>query len=86
MRKIARVFAFGLALCAPSGAQSPKPKVVDNGTVIEEVTLISPEQQAPLEHATVVIREGRIAEIGTSLVAGPHAKRLQTGLPLKRLL
>ena len=76
MRKIARVFAFGLALCAASGAQSPKPKVVDDGTVIEEVTLISPEQPAPLEHATVVIREGRIAEIGTTLVAGPHAKRI----------
>src|SRR5215469_1085913 len=76
MRKIARVLAFGLALCTASGAQSPKPKVVDNGTVIEDVTLISPERQAPLAHATVVIREGRIAEIGTSLVTGPHAKRI----------
>jgi len=76
MRKIARVFAFGLALCAASGAQSPKPKVVDNGTVIEDVTLISPERQAPLSHASVVIRGERIAEIGTDLVAGTHAKRI----------
>ena len=76
MNKIACIFAFGLALCTASGAQSPKPKVVDDGTVIEDVTLISPERQAPLAHAAVVIREGRIAEIGTDLVAGPHAKRV----------
>ena len=76
MRKIARVLAFGLALCAASGAQSPKPKVVDNGTVIEDVTLISPERHAPLAHATVVIREGRLAEIGTGIVGGPHATRI----------
>jgi len=76
MRKIVPVFAFGLALCTSSAAQSHKPKVVDDGTVIEDVTLISPERQAPLTHAAVVIREGRIAEIGVNLVGGPHAKRL----------
>jgi allantoinase len=29
-----------------------------------------------MQHAVVVIRDGRIAEIGTDLVAGPHAKRI----------
>ena len=51
-------------------------KVVDDGIVIEDVTVISPERQSPLEHATVVIRDGRIAEIGTGMVAGPHARRI----------
>jgi imidazolonepropionase-like amidohydrolase len=76
MNQIARVLLLGLACCAASSAQSQKPKVVDDGTVIEDVTLISPERQAPLAHAAVVIREGRIAVIGTNLVAGPHAKRI----------
>jgi hypothetical protein len=51
-------------------------KIVDDGTVIEDVTLISPERAAPFLHASVVIRNGRIAEIGNGLVAGPHAKRI----------
>ena len=76
MNKITRVFVLALAVCLSSGAEQSKPKVVDDGTVIENVTLVSPERHAPLPHATVVIREGRIAEIGTDLVAGPHAKRI----------
>jgi len=76
MKKLVRVLVLGLACCVVSNAQSAKPKVVDDGTVIEDVTLISPERQAPLAHATVVIREGRIAEIGTDLVGGPRAKRI----------
>jgi imidazolonepropionase-like amidohydrolase len=61
-----------------AGAQTSKSlKVVDEGVVIEDVTVISPERQAPLPHATVVLREGHIAEIGTNLVAGPHAKRME---------
>src|SRR5260221_6005055 len=51
-------------------------RLVDDGTVIENVTLISPERLTPLLHAGVVIRNGRIAEIGTNLVAGPHARRI----------
>src|SRR6266498_5314385 len=27
-------------------------------------------------HAVVVVRDGRIAEVGTDLVAGPHAKHI----------
>src|SRR5216684_1023364 len=44
--------------------------------VIETVTLISPEHVAPLLHEAAVIRNGTIAEIGTNLVAGPHARRI----------
>lgn len=51
-------------------------RIVDQGVVIENVTLISPERPAPLLHADVVLRDGRIAEIGTNLVAGPHARRI----------
>ncbi|HEX7486411.1 MAG TPA: hypothetical protein VF332_09675 [Vicinamibacterales bacterium] len=66
----------GLALCLAACASLSAPRVVADGTVIEDVTLISPERQIPLPHATVVIRGGRIAEIGTDLVAGPRAKRI----------
>ena len=50
--------------------------VVDEGTFIENVTLISPERTAPLLHATVMLRNGRIVEVGTNLVAPPHARRI----------
>jgi len=51
-------------------------RLVDQGVVIEKVTLISPERVAPLVHAEVVLRDDRIAEIGTNLVPGPHARRI----------
>lgn len=51
-------------------------RVVNEGTVIENVTLISPERTTPLLHADVVIRDGRIAEIGTNLTAGPNARKI----------
>lgn len=66
-----------LALYAACCAWPADRKAVDQGTVIEDVTLISPERPGPLAHAGVVIREGRIAEIGTNLVAGPHARRIE---------
>jgi imidazolonepropionase-like amidohydrolase len=47
--------------------------------VIENVTLISPERAAPLLHADVVLRDGRIAEVGTNLVPGRHARRIDGG-------
>jgi len=55
---------------------SPGAHTVTDGTVIEDVTLISPERPAPLAHASVVIRDGRIAEIGTNIVAGQGAARV----------
>src|SRR5713226_7302885 len=63
---------LGLATCGDTLAQ----RLADDGIVIEDVTLISPERPAPLPHVSVVIREGRIAEIDSNLVAGPHATRI----------
>ncbi|HEV8336865.1 MAG TPA: amidohydrolase family protein [Candidatus Polarisedimenticolia bacterium] len=65
--------ALGFAAC-----QRPAPplKIVDEGVVIEDVTVLSPDRQAPLEHAAVAVRNGRIAAIGTDLVAGPQARRI----------
>src|SRR5215467_14156158 len=68
--------ALALVLAACAAAPPDAPKVVDSGIVIEDVTLISPERQAPLEHACVVLRDGRIAQIGTGLAAGPGARRI----------
>jgi imidazolonepropionase-like amidohydrolase len=72
---VAAVFATCLAL-AGAQARPDAAKVVDEGIVIEDVTLISPERPASVPHAAVVIRDGKIAEIGTGLVAGPHAQRI----------
>lgn len=63
-----------VVLCVACAAHAQR--VVDQGTVIENVTLISPERDAPLLRADVVLRDGRIAEIGRSLVPGPHARRI----------
>ena len=52
---------------------------VDNGIVIQNVTLISPDRSSPLPHADVVIRDGRISEIGRGLVPGRHARRIDGG-------
>ncbi len=71
---LARTLTALVVLCFGSFAHAQR--VVDEGTVIENVTLISPERVTPLLHADVVVRNGRIAEIGTNLVAGPHAARI----------
>jgi len=51
-------------------------RLVDDGTVIKNVTLISPERATPMLHADVMIRDGRITKIGTNLEAGPRARRI----------
>jgi hypothetical protein len=51
-------------------------RIVADGTLIQNVTLISPERAAPLLHADVVIRDGRIAEVSKDLVAGPQVRRI----------
>jgi imidazolonepropionase-like amidohydrolase len=61
------------------GSAAHAQRVVDQGVVIENVTLISPDRVTPLLHADVVLRDGRIAEIGTKLVPGPHARRIDGG-------
>jgi imidazolonepropionase-like amidohydrolase len=70
-------------MAASAEAQAPKttgmplaPKVVDEGLVIEDVTLISPERSGPVPHTSVAIRDGRITQIGPGLIAGPHAKHV----------
>ena len=63
-----------IALSTESAAHAQTP--VGHDVVIQNVTLISPERAAPLYHADVVLRDGRIAEIGTHLLLGPHARRM----------
>jgi imidazolonepropionase-like amidohydrolase len=72
-RLLAKTLTALIVLNVGSAARAQR--VVDEGMVIENVTLISPERPAPLVHADVVLRDGRIAEIGTNLVPGPHARR-----------
>jgi imidazolonepropionase-like amidohydrolase len=59
-----------------SSSTVPSPQVVDDGIVIEDVTFISPERPSPVPHISVVIRNGRIAQIAPGLLAGPHATRI----------
>src|ERR1700675_3175640 len=73
-RLFARAVTALLMLCA--GPATHAQRVIDEGVVIENVTLISPERVSPLLHADVVLRNGRIVEIGTNLIAGPHARRI----------
>jgi imidazolonepropionase-like amidohydrolase len=73
-RLLARTLTALIVLSVGSAPQAQR--VVDQGTLIENVTLISPERAAPLLHADVVLRDGRIFEIGTNLAPGPHARRI----------
>jgi imidazolonepropionase-like amidohydrolase len=62
-----------LFLMASVSAQAQKMR---ESVAIEDVTLISPERAAPLPHASVVIRDGRIAEVGTNVATTSGAKRV----------
>src|SRR5690348_391382 len=75
MTSFAAVLALSVAAQGRKNSSSAS-RVVNEGTVIENVTLISPERKAPLLHADVVIRDGRVVEIGTNLTAGPHARKI----------
>ena len=76
-RLLARTLTAFIVLNVGCGAHAQR--VVDQGIAIENVTLISPESAAPLRHADVVLRDGRIAEIGTNLIPGSHARRIDGG-------
>jgi imidazolonepropionase-like amidohydrolase len=66
--------ALALASCAsPAGAPTSPD---DGGIVIEDVTLVSPERARPMEHADVVVRDGRIAQVGTGLAGSSRARRI----------
>jgi imidazolonepropionase-like amidohydrolase len=73
-RLLARVLTGLIVLNVASTAHAQR--VVDQGIVIENVTLISPERATPLPRADVVIRDGQIVDVDTNLVAGPHARRI----------
>lgn len=73
-RLLARTLTALIVLNVGSAAYAQR--VIDQGIVIKNVTLISPERVAPLLHADVVLRDGRIAGIGTNLVSGPHVRRI----------
>lgn len=66
--------ALVLNFSAPSNAAETN--VGAGATVISNVTVISPERSAPLAHALVVICDGKIAQVGTTLVADAHVKRI----------
>jgi imidazolonepropionase-like amidohydrolase len=64
------LLALTLVLCAISGCSTARPEPPPD-LVITDVTLVSPERPAPLEHAYVRIRDGRIVEVSsTPLSAG----------------
>lgn len=67
-RSLVGIFLFGISVTVANA------KAVDDGTLIKNVTVISPERSSPLAHAGVAVRDGKIAAIGTDLVAGPRAK------------
>ncbi|MGB2713203.1 MAG: amidohydrolase family protein [Vicinamibacterales bacterium] len=69
------VFVVVLAVLNPS-CSSVAPSVTTHITFIENVTLISPERDAPLEEADVVIQDGRIAQVGENLRPAAGAQRL----------
>jgi imidazolonepropionase-like amidohydrolase len=50
--------------------------VRDSGLLIRNATLISPERHRPLEHADVLIRDGRIVAVG---------QRLRTTVPVRQI-
>lgn len=60
--------AFALAFAGAS------PAAADNGTIVRDVTVVSPELAAPRAHADVVLRDGRIARIGTKLASAPRMR------------
>jgi imidazolonepropionase-like amidohydrolase len=74
MRNVAFVCLLALAFASATGSATRK--VIDDGIVIEDIILISPERPSPVPHISVVIRNGRIAQIASGLVAGPHATRI----------
>ena len=73
-RELVWLIALVLLLSGLAAARSHR--VVNSGTVIENVMVISPERGKPLLHADVVIRDGKIADIGNDLIVGPHAQRI----------
>jgi imidazolonepropionase-like amidohydrolase len=49
---------------------------VASDILIKNVTLISPERDAPMPHADVLLQNGKIAKIGTNLTGDPRSRRV----------
>lgn len=64
---VAALAATAASLRQPAGAG----RLLAGDLWIQDVTLISAERPAPLAHAHVVVRDGRIASAGTEVPAGP---------------
>jgi hypothetical protein len=58
------------------GSSASRQHLLYRDTIIRDVTLISPERGTPLLHADVVLRDGKIVEIGTNLVPGQDGRRI----------
>ncbi len=71
------VAAAGLALALGMIATAVRAQqVTTDGTIIRNVTLISSERPAPLLHADVLIRDGRITRIGTRLTVAQGIRQI----------
>ncbi len=73
VRSVCFHIVLALSACSFAGAAGG---VINDGLVITNVTIISPERSKPLENATVVIRGDRIAQIGTDLVVTSHVRKI----------
>ena len=71
-RRILSLMVVYILSCSAGIAQ----KAPEEVTAIENVTVISPERQAPLLHATVVIADGRISQVGRRLAITSNIKRI----------
>ncbi|HEX7052230.1 MAG TPA: amidohydrolase family protein [Longimicrobiales bacterium] len=65
--KIPALTLTAIALSSPI-ASAQVAEAPSGSLVIRDVTVISPERTAPLEHAYVLVRDGRIAEVGTRVL------------------
>jgi imidazolonepropionase-like amidohydrolase len=45
-------------------------------SIIQNVTVISPERSLPIHHVDVLIENGKIAKIGANLIPGPQSQRI----------
>lgn len=71
-RRILSLMVVYILSCSAGIAQ----KAPEEVTAIENVTVISPERQVPLLHATVVIADGRISQVGIRLAIASNIKRI----------
>jgi imidazolonepropionase-like amidohydrolase len=72
-RSLPRTIAALLILSAVYGAPM---RAAAQDILIQNVTLISPERVGPMLHADLLLQNGKISQIGTKLVPGPHSQRI----------